>query len=103
MRRSIRRNSTLSNDRHYNPLHDDKSFGVDAYAETVGPQGLFFILKGNAFNNNNILIKIIITIGEKGQTPIWRKAMWMVIIVGGVIYSAYNIGKFTDRKRIEHF
>ena len=37
---------------------------------------------------------------HSGQTPIWRKAMWMVIIVGGVIYSAYNIGKFTDRKRI---
>ena len=33
----------------------------------------------------------------KGKTPVWRKVMWMVIIIIGVIYSSYNIKLCADR------
>ena len=48
--------------------HDgDEPFGLGEYAETVGPQGLLFIIKG--------------------KTPVWRKLMWMIIIFVGIFYS----------------
>ena len=52
-------------------------FGFGEYAETVGPQGLLFVLKG--------------------KTPVWRKLMWTCIIIIGVIYSSYNIKLCADR------
>ena len=52
-------------------------FGFGEYAETVGPQGLLFVLKG--------------------KSPLWRKLMWTVIIIIGVIYSSYNIKLCADR------
>ena len=80
-------------------LENQKSgFGFGEYAETVGPQGLLFVLKGIVFyftfevslNKSNFFSKSRKT-RKIGKTPRWRKLMWLAIICVGIIYSSYNI------------
>ena len=76
-------------------LENQKSgFGFGEYAETVGPQGLLFVLKGTAFDFlilQDFFKKLTKKKREIGKTPRWRKLMWLAIICVGIIYSSYNI------------
>ena len=63
-------------------------FSFGEYAETVGPQGLQFVLNGILFFG---LFWFYIRTHQTGETPRWRKLMWMSIVCVGIVYSSYNI------------